>query len=83
VEGRVGGVDCICEITLDPLSPGRTRVSVTLGLEARGVSARLLLQSLKLAHQRAVHRVEGIVDMRARDVERAWARSRADAGPEG
>lgn len=43
------GIDGVTQIELVPLSPARTRLAVSIDMKAKSLSARLLLQSLKLA----------------------------------
>ncbi|MFS4581063.1 SRPBCC family protein [Phaeobacter sp. C3_T13_0] len=49
LSGTGSGTDGALEIDLLALSPQRTRLSVTLSLEPKTLSGRLLVQSLKLA----------------------------------
>jgi hypothetical protein len=77
VESRVGGMTAHYEATFTPLSPEVTRVSVTLELKASTLSARLLLQTLKLGRRRVIQRLEGAIVRQGQAVERAW---RAQAG---
>lgn len=49
VDAATAGIDGITIIELVPLSPARTRLAVSIELSAKSLSARLLLQSLKLA----------------------------------
>ena len=46
---RLAGLEGSFDVTLVPLAPGRTRIVASLDLSARSLTARLLLQSLKLA----------------------------------
>ncbi|MGP1358118.1 hypothetical protein [Roseicyclus sp.] len=72
VECRVGGMASTYETTLIPLSPSLTRVSVMLELRASTLSARLLLQTLKVARRRVMQRLEGAVVRQGQAVERDW-----------
>jgi carbon monoxide dehydrogenase subunit G len=47
--GRIGGFEGRMVIDLTELSPRRTRLRVDLEVKARSLTARLMLQSLKLA----------------------------------
>jgi hypothetical protein len=62
---------------LRPLSAEVTRVSVTLELKASTLSARLLLQTLKIARRKVIQRLEGAVVRQGQAVEADW---RARAG---
>lgn len=48
-KGHMGGIDGVVLVELLALSPKRTRMTMTIDLSANTVSAKLLLQSLKLA----------------------------------
>lgn len=78
VESRIGGMDCTYEVVFAPLSAEITRVSVTLELKASTLSARLLLQTLKIARRKVIQRLEGAVVRQGQAVEADWrARGRA------
>ena len=49
LETRTGGLEARCVIELVALSDARTRVTVSVALKAKTLSARLLVQSIKLA----------------------------------
>jgi hypothetical protein len=53
-------------------------VSVTLELKASTLSARLLLQTLKIARRKVIQRLEGAVVRQGQAVEADW-RARAGA----
>ena len=55
-EGQSGGLDTTFQIDLTALSPGRTRMAITAALLPRTLSARLLVQSLKLAKGRVTRK---------------------------
>jgi hypothetical protein len=65
------------EVVFAPLSAEVTRVSVTLELKASTLSARLLLQTLKIARRKVIQRLEGAVVRQGQAVEADW---RARAG---
>ncbi len=71
---RSGGIDGVTVIELVPLAPGRTRMSTQTTLTASGLSARLLLQSLKLAKGTLAKRLSGRLSSFARDVEGRFTR---------
>ncbi|TNF22914.1 MAG: SRPBCC family protein [Rhodobacteraceae bacterium] len=68
-EGQSGGLDTTFEVDLTALSPGRTRMSVTTALLPRTLSARLLVQSLKLAKGRVTRKFSVRVAQFAKTVE--------------
>lgn len=55
-ESRSPGMEGRFEVDLVALSRGRTRLSVTLSLEPKTLSARLLVQSMKLARKSLTRR---------------------------
>lgn len=74
-DGRIGGLDGRLALDLVALSPRRTRLSVELEILPRTLSARLLIQSLRLAKGRLNARFrKRIGDFRA-DIERRAVRS--------
>lgn len=79
IESRVGGMETYFEITLVALSPTLTRVALVLDLSARTLSARLLLQTLKLARKRVLARLDAMVSRQAMAAEADWRRARAEA----
>ncbi len=63
------GIDGQTVVDLVPLSPRRTRLAVSIELKAKTLSARLLLQSLKLAKASLTTRFKKRVADFASDVE--------------
>ncbi len=78
IESRVGGMDCSYEMTFVELSPVLTRVSSTLDLSAQTLTARLFLQTMKLARGRVVQRLQGVLTRQGNAAEAAYRRSTAD-----
>lgn len=68
VLSRVGGMDITTTVDLVALSRTRTRVSVTLVLAASTLTARLLLQSLKLARGTLTKRLADRMSTMAKDI---------------
>lgn len=62
-------------VELMALSPGRTRVGMKLELEPRNLSAKLLIQSLKLARKSVVKRIDDRMASYAADIEQRYRRS--------
>ena len=69
IRGVSDGMDAVTEIDLIALSQSRTRVMVGVELKARTLTARLLLQSMKLAKARLTKRFKGRVLDFCEDVE--------------
>lgn len=69
VRSHSGSIDGTFRVDLVPLSRGRTRMSVALDLAATTLSARLMMQSLKLAKTKLVKRFRDRVAAFAEDVE--------------
>lgn len=57
----VGGMDAVYEMSFLPLRDDLTRVQVSLDLSAKTLSARLALQTLKLARGRVMQRLQGLL----------------------
>lgn len=72
IDSVIGGMACQYELTFQPLSDHVTRASVALELKASTLSARLLLQTLKIARRKVIQRLEGAVVRQGQAVERDW-----------
>lgn len=72
VESRIGGMQCRYAASFVPLAEPVTRVSVVLDLQASTLSARLVLQSMKVARRRVLQRLEGAIVRQGQSVERDW-----------
>jgi hypothetical protein len=70
IQSAVGGVETDFEVEFLALSPRRTRVIVGLELAPRTLTARLLVQSMKLAKNRLNERFAKRVAKFARDLEK-------------
>lgn len=69
VLGTIGGIHGAMVVDLVALSKKRTRLKVTMETSAKTLSARLLLQSMKLAKTRLNQRFEKRVGLMAQDLE--------------
>ena len=65
-----GGLEIVLDIDLVDLSPARTRMAVGLELKPGSLSARLLVQSLKLAKANLTKRFKGAIAEYAAGIER-------------
>lgn len=75
VDATSPSIDGLTEIELVPLSRSRTRVSVTLELKPKTLSARLLVQSLKLAKTNLTSRFKTRVSIYAEDIEESFRKN--------
>ncbi len=69
------GMTITSNVDLVALSPGRTRVAVAIDLRAKTLTARLLLQSMKLAKTKLTKRFKARVLEYAEDVEDDYRRA--------
>ncbi|WP_108815459.1 SRPBCC family protein [Loktanella sp. Alg231-35] len=76
VDSKSDGVIAVTEVELVALSPARTRVIVGFEMRARTLTARLLLQSLKLAKAKLTKRFKARVLDYAEDVEDQYRATR-------
>lgn len=76
IESRIGGMDCFYEMTFVALTPEVTRVALVLDLSASTLSARLLLQTMKLARGRVMQRLQGLIARQGNAVEAAWRKQK-------
>lgn len=73
--GTSGGLETRTMIELVPLSPNRTRVNVVIKMIPNTLSARLLVQSFKLARSNINKRLQKRMSGYARDIEGKVAKS--------
>jgi hypothetical protein len=74
IESRIGGMNCHQEMSFVPLSPAVTRVGLVLDLSADTLTARLLLQTLKLARGRVLQRLQAMLARQGNAAEAEWRR---------
>jgi len=74
VDSRIGGMDCNLEMMFVPLSAERTRVAMTLEMKPDTLTARLILQTLKLARGRVLQRMTGALAREGDAIEADWRR---------
>jgi hypothetical protein len=75
IDTSASGLDGITSIELVALSRNRTRIAATLELSAKSLSARLLLQSLKLAKNNLTRRFKMRITEFAEDVEENYRKN--------
>lgn len=68
------GIEATMKIELIPMSKTRTRMVTTVGMEAKTLSARLLLQSLKLAKGQIGKRFDGAMADYAKQLGKRYAK---------
>ncbi|MFP7675315.1 SRPBCC family protein [Marivita sp. S0852] len=73
--GSTGGLETDTQIELVPLSPRRTRVNVVFKMTPQTLSARLLVQSFKLARSRINKKFKKRMSSFAREIESKQATS--------
>ncbi len=71
-ETESDGMTATSDVTLVSLSPTRTRIAVGIDLRARTLTARLLIQSMKLAKTKLSNRFKARVLDYAEDIEDAF-----------
>ncbi len=74
IQSTSDGLDALTEVDLIALSQSRTRVMVSIDLKAKSLTARLLLQSLRLAKTKLTKRFKGRVRDLAEDIEDRYRR---------
>ena len=74
VDSRIGGMNCHQEIIFVPLSTTVTRVALMLDLSADTLTARLLLQTMKLARGLVLQTLQGVLARQGNAVEAAYRR---------
>jgi carbon monoxide dehydrogenase subunit G len=68
------GVQATMRIELVPMSKNRTRMTTSVVMEAKTLSARLLLQSVKLARSQVNNRFDGMMENFGRQLGKRHAR---------
>lgn len=69
IDTQSSGVDGVTRLEMVALSPKRTRIAVSIDISPKTLSARLLVQSLKLAKASLTSRFSGRVESFAKTVE--------------
>ncbi len=67
-------LDCDLQVDLVALARGRTRLTLSAGLKPRTMTARLMVQSLKLARANVTKRFEMRLNSFAKDLEDRYRR---------
>lgn len=73
----IGGMEAVYEMTFLALREDMTRVQVVLDLSASTLSARLALQTLKLARGRVMQRLQGLLARQGNLAEDDYRRARS------
>ena len=76
-ETTVGGMDARYQMTFIALSPEVTRVATELDLKPRTLTARLIIQTMKLARGRVLQRMTATLARQSNEIEGAWRQSQA------
>jgi hypothetical protein len=76
IESRIGGMACVYELSFVALTPEVTRVAVVLDLSAQTLTARLILQTMKLARGRVMQRLQGMIARQGNAVEADWRKGK-------
>jgi len=74
IAAKSAGMFAFCDIELIELSPRKTRMRISLDLKPQTLSARLVIQSLKLAKGRIDRKFQARVEDFAKDVSERYAR---------
>lgn len=74
ISGQSGGLDSLSTVDVVALSRNQTRVNVVVALMPRSMTARLLVQSLKLARGSVTSRLQKRLADMGGEVAAAWAR---------
>lgn len=78
VDSRIGGMNCHQEMLFTPLAASVTRVTLILDLSADTLTARLLLQTMKLARGRVLQKLQGVLARQGNAVEAVYRRQNRD-----
>ncbi|RBO53755.1 SRPBCC family protein [Rhodovulum sp. BSW8] len=69
LQSRSGGLQAASAIELQLLAPRLTRLAISIDLASKTIGARVLLQTLRLAHHRLADQLETAVARLAREIE--------------
>lgn len=74
VDSTIGGMQSVYSVSLVALAPGVTRATARLELTASTLTARLILQTLKLARGRLMQRLQGLLERQGAEAVAAHER---------